>query len=457
MAGINVGELFVSLGFDVDDKTLKSFDAGIKDTMSSILKLAGVTATIGGTLFEMKGATDTAIQLRNLNTELGLNQKSVTEWAAAWKYANPGQTLAQGAASLEHLKNYLNDVQWNGKSAGAYNLLGGIVSDGLTVEEMNDQVRKGLPNLIATRGRATASNALRELYGSADAMNVLTLSLEKFNEEAKKAEITPEQVANMVEMRSNLSELGTQWEMMWVTVTGTISPFITNLLKEINSKGVGGAVASFNETQNERGRVKRIIGWDASPEEVDAYIEAHKTSSDSGSGTAAYWASKGLPRGAISALMAQEQAESSGNPLAKNAGHYGSVQWSEDRARNILANTGYDVRKDTDHQHHLEAAFWELQNMGLLEPLKSAGTTSSSAASRLLSKKFEMHEAYTKSHGDETAYRAALAEKINSGDIKQNNTIVIHTNDLPGALKTAKEEFNGQISSASTQYPQGAY
>lgn len=155
----------------------------------------------------------------------------------------------------------------------------------------------------------------------------------------------------------------------------------TGVNKTINDwmSGSGGSVTGSdwwsylfgNDMQNDRNRAGNLgippslnRGGPRSGAYPGASPERDKAAGESFS----FWTRKGLTPAQAAGMVAQEMAESGGNPGAR--GDYvngqptaiGAYQWHKDRRAQILAKTGIDVSTATIQQQR-EAAYWELMNV----------------------------------------------------------------------------------------------
>lgn len=91
-----------------------------------------------------------------------------------------------------------------------------------------------------------------------------------------------------------------------------------------------------------------------------------------------FWMSQGYSREQAAVIVANEQAESGGNPRAVGDGgtSFGLFQW-HDRSRRdrILKDTGIDV-KTASADDQRRAAAWELEHTGIAARLKASGSIS---------------------------------------------------------------------------------
>ena len=87
---MQVGELFIALGFDVDDAKLKSFNDGIKSSMTDLLKLTGIAA---GAVYSVNQFIESSLHnsaaLRQFTAETGESAEALKKWQVAAQLANP--------------------------------------------------------------------------------------------------------------------------------------------------------------------------------------------------------------------------------------------------------------------------------------------------------------------------------------------------------------------------------
>ncbi len=418
----SLGELFVKLGFDVDDAKLKSFDNSIKSTFSEIMKLAGVSLTIAGFTVIAKDASDAALQVRNLGTDFNTSAKSAQGFAAALHQFNPLVSTAQGLQSYKGLEKYVQNIRTTGGSATAYNMLGGFFDDNTNADVIIKTVQKNLPGIIKERGAEFASKWVNDLFGDVGAMNALTKSLEDFQKAAEKGIASQETIDKTVQMRENVSALINSWDLFWLNIVGKISPYIASPLQAVNEKGWRGAIGDFIGGQSERARIRHIIGWNASPEEVDAYIAKSK---GGGSPAAAGSISSLLQNSGWTAeqsagIIKRLMIESGLNPAAVGDGGkaYGIAQWHPDRQANFARWAGKDIHGSSVEE---QVAFMN----------------------------YELTQGLERKAGDRLRQTGSAQDAYNSftkdyerPSVTQTNNIVVHT--TADAKETA-EEINRRI------------
>lgn len=123
-----------------------------------------------------------------------------------------------------------------------------------------------------------------------------------------------------------------------------------------------------------------------------------------------FWVSQGYSKDQAAAWAAQEQSESSGNPMAYNQGHYGLYQWSEARRKKIKAALGIDVATASAADQR-KAAAWEAEQMGLASRIR---VSNGAGASDILTREFERPYSGAALNAEATK-RAILAGKLAIG------------------------------------------
>lgn len=102
----------------------------------------------------------------------------------------------------------------------------------------------------------------------------------------------------------------------------------------------------------------------------------------------AYFMKQGYTMPQAAGLTANIQAESSFNPKAENAGHYGIAQWDATRRAQILAGTGIDV-KTASYAQQLKAMAWELTHTQAKARAKLLSETSAAGSALAIRNHYE--------------------------------------------------------------------
>jgi len=213
--GVSLGEAFVSLGFDVDDAKLSSFDKGIKDLTENILK---TTAAAAGVVYALsafvKGPTDSATAMRNLNRELGISTDLLQEWSIASQKTNSLATEGGVFASIKSITEKLAEVRKGAGPSGAYALLGidptQIKDAGQLLETLRESYRNNKG--IWANDMQNRLSAMREIGFDPSMLGALDMSREQFKGLSSGLIISPEANNSLVSLGQNLKDLMLIWE-----------------------------------------------------------------------------------------------------------------------------------------------------------------------------------------------------------------------------------------------------
>lgn len=202
----SLGELFISLGFDVDDQKLKNFQRNLRDTHEEMVKLGTVAATTVGALsLFIQNAADGAVRLNNMALMFGANTQAAQTFANALHQVNSQISITAGQAMFGQFSQLiLGKIPLGQGAAGALALLGGGYEPGTgqTPEQilenlahhygqMKKQLGIGYGVQLEQIGLGGAEPAIKELaenpnaYYGASKYNTSAANIEKLTEFAK--------------------------------------------------------------------------------------------------------------------------------------------------------------------------------------------------------------------------------------------------------------------------------
>lgn len=446
--GLKIGELFMDLGFEVDEKTLKNFHGEIKDTMNSMLRLVGVSASLAGFVSVMSGASDTALALRNMTKEFGYSAEGMQRWAAIAHQANPLVSHEQGLASYIKMAEYLRDMRMGKNDGLAFGMFGGSIEDN-TPEKMQERIRRNLPQVVKNYGLDQASAWIDQITGSIGAINAFTMSLKDMEEAAEKGKRSLADDKQLVEMRLQVAGLKEEWDVFLDHIAASFAPALTKIMKAGEKGGFWGGVDAIGEWDplNLGGASKWIQDKiSGAAHRTSGYIERHGLMGINQDESTQFWLNRGYTPAQAAAFVAQEKHESNFDPTAVGDGGKGrgSFQMHPDRAKAILKATGIDV-STANHYRQLQGAAWDFENSGLAEKFKHILNPGDAAA--FLSKNWERPA----DQEGEAATRARSAEQI-AKTITVNAPITIHSNaSAEDVAYHAVSELNRQITDTNAQ------
>lgn len=460
--GTSIGDLYVKLGFDVDDAKLKSFDQSIKDVFGTVLKIAGVGGGVAGFIGLAKGAEETALQITNLTTVYGTSAKAIQAWGAAVHESNPLKSYAEGISSFGSIAEYLKNAAYTPQGASSLNRLGVSFSseDVQHPERIIDKLFETIPKLLAAHPeqRGLYSSLIGDVTGDATNIRIFEKGRAFQEAAASRTSLYDDDLKNTVRVAQDIAELENQWDRFFKHAIGLLAEGTIHLEKNIKEHGwVDGIGITVDELgaadpYNLKGARDALINNKVMNAGVDATSKWLQGNNPRGE-SREFWQNKGYTWGQVSAWLGQEEAESDygTNPNMNKGKYKGAFQWSPERRAAILAGSGIDVEK-VGHIGQLEAADWEFRHMGLEEKFKQLKNERD--ASKFLSDKFEIHEKFNKQHGDETAYRQNLASKQAQAGGDTNMTVhqVIYSNaDAQEVARLSQDRIDRMLRGTYTQ------
>lgn len=250
---MDVGELFVKLGFKVDTKDLKDFNSGMRDTLKTALQLAGVTASAVGFKNLLGGAASAAVALDNLSLKYAHAADSAQRFASAVQIANPNATRESALAAYENIARFVGEMPLKG--AGALQFFGGTTADN-TPEKVIERIRQNFAAVEKRWGRQQAINWVREITGTDDALNALLLTTEDYKRATEKGLIPPEALQNLKEYGSAVQDLGVQFDVLKAKWLSLPAKAIADFLKRGNEDGY---LQAWGDTV--RGAARNVAQW----------------------------------------------------------------------------------------------------------------------------------------------------------------------------------------------------
>lgn len=184
----SLGELFVSLGFDVDDQKLKDFNEGIKNGLEGVLKLsAAATAGVGALSAFVMHAADSAITLKNMTVDLGASTQAAQTFANVLHQVRPNISVPEGISKWTDYYKFITQDMLKGNGgagASALSMLGVNWHEGDSPEKIFDDLRKHWAEKVAIMGPSLATSYLDQIPGLRGASQVMGVSDRQLQEAA---------------------------------------------------------------------------------------------------------------------------------------------------------------------------------------------------------------------------------------------------------------------------------
>ena len=248
---MQVGQLFVALGFDVDDKQLKDFNQEVKNGMTGLLKMVGV---MSGAAFAVNafvsGAVRTSVELKNFREETGYASDDVERFYNVIGRLNSNVSLEQTIGMFKTLSDVIADAKIGGKGNQLAGLLGISDLGNKTPLEVLKALRKSFKDKNFLNDD-TFRIKMAELGVGSEFMTAIKATDAEFNALFNKPILGAENRKRLEDIAEAQKELSFQWQLLRGELSAEISDemivFMENLIpimKDViaNFKAVGIAV-----------------------------------------------------------------------------------------------------------------------------------------------------------------------------------------------------------------------
>lgn len=235
--GISIGELFIDLGFDVDDKKLKEFNESIKAGAGELLKMSAIaTGAVYALNAFMESSGQKAVSLRQFTLETGFAADALQKWQNLIHLTNPNVGVEEAANNYKKLAQTLIDIRQGKGNAGALAMLGVTYDTNLTPEKALDQISEHLQQTIAQNGIGFTTDKLNAIGIGSGAINALMMSAQQRDRLAAPFNISQDDINKLVEYERQMAALELEWNKFKATVSADWAP---GLVQGINSASQG--------------------------------------------------------------------------------------------------------------------------------------------------------------------------------------------------------------------------
>ncbi len=219
---MNIGDLFVRLGFDVDDKKLQSFDKGVSSLVTNF-NLS--TVAIGAAIYALDRFIESSIRagtsIYNFNQQTGLSQDKLQQWQVAASLSNTALSVDDVTSSIQALENNLLEIRKFGSgNIAPYAFLGinpGEVTDAF---DLLDKIR----DKLSTVDRITATNLLQKFGLNPGFINILTKSKDEFDALTAGMRRSDESVKELERLGESLAKIKLEFGLLKDNIVVDIAP-----------------------------------------------------------------------------------------------------------------------------------------------------------------------------------------------------------------------------------------
>lgn len=192
---MNIGELFLKLGFDVDDEKLKGFNnqvINVKNELFGVQEYA-LAATYGIAKF-VESSVQGVADLKSFTDQTGLSADALQDWQNVAVQINRNLSPESVAAGFKTLAQNLNNIKNFGVG---YNKAYQILGIDPNVDDAIGAIKKARSKILAGMEPATATNLLGQIGLGPEWTSLLKVAPDRFEALAKGLRLTTEQKDNL--------------------------------------------------------------------------------------------------------------------------------------------------------------------------------------------------------------------------------------------------------------------
>lgn len=226
MAGGLIDELFVALGFKIDDKEVKTFDQNLKSTLASATRFAAaVTAAVVVVDRMATSLLKNNQAFISFNQQTGLAIGNMQRIAQAGMLANMNITPETVMQSMQAVQSNLAQIRLGQGNIEPYQLLG-ISPVGKDANQIFDELR----NAISGLDDMTATNIIQQMGFNPEMITVLRMTNAEL-EDMNGLMLSPEQRQAMQQYGSALRRVQMEFGLLKDQSLLAIMPALIDFLK----------------------------------------------------------------------------------------------------------------------------------------------------------------------------------------------------------------------------------
>lgn len=240
---MQVGELFIALGFDVDDSKLKSFNDGIKSSMVDLLKLTGIAA---GAVYSVnkfiESSLHNSVALRQFTAETGESAEALKKWQIAAQLANTEIEIDEVTSAFKRMNSAIAAAQYSGEKGGVFAQLGIENIQSKTSAELLNELRQNFQMNIGRWGLPKTLDFMEQLGVPKSMARTFELSDEDIDRMTRGLTVTKEQNKAITDLADKLRHVSLEWQHFKDITTAEYSDELITFIENASS-----AVKTFSD------------------------------------------------------------------------------------------------------------------------------------------------------------------------------------------------------------------
>ena len=242
MAGGLIDELFVALGFKVDDKEVKNLDVNLKAVIGSALRVVGAIAAATYAIDRMATSMFKTNQaFISFNQQTGLSIGNMQRIAQAGMLANANITPETVMQSMQAVQSNLAQIRLGQGNIEPYQLLG-ISPVGKDANQVFDDLR----NAISGLDDMTATNIISQMGFNPEMITVLRMTNDELAQ-TQQLMLSPDQREALQQYQSELRKVNMEFGLLRDKALIAILPWFIKFMKGLEAMAEG-AERLFNWT-----------------------------------------------------------------------------------------------------------------------------------------------------------------------------------------------------------------
>tara|TARA_R110000851_G_scaffold306239_4_gene464498 strand:- start:2090 stop:3298 length:1209 start_codon:yes stop_codon:yes gene_type:complete len=252
---MKLGEFFLSLVVNSDQKELDDFNGGLKNLDKTLNQLKLVA-----TGFALKAFTDSTIDatvaVQNFNNQTGLMIEGIQRWQSAGVLSDLTLTADAVASSVASLQDNLTQIKLGGGNVSPFQLLGIDVA-GKTAFQVLDDIKNAIKGLDS----ATATNLIQQTGLSPQFINILRLSNEEFDKLSEQTFLNKDQRENVLKLGTSFAKLGLKLVALKDQIVAGVAPALIRITDAFTwvSQGIIGFISVTTEAGEAINVFKAVI------------------------------------------------------------------------------------------------------------------------------------------------------------------------------------------------------
>lgn len=207
---MQIGSLFMALGFDVDDKKLDQFSGKIKGLRGGLVGVAGVAAAGVGALSAMAiTGAKSANELSMTASAMDETTESIQRFHNVASQTNPALEISDSIAQLKAYQKALVDAEWSQGAIGTMALLD-IDPRNTTPVEFERRIAEAYQNPTQDITRPKLLSLLNEAGADNRFVKMLELTNAEYDKLAQRDIVTKEDIERLLSVGVAMEDLGHQ-------------------------------------------------------------------------------------------------------------------------------------------------------------------------------------------------------------------------------------------------------